>query len=130
MELEDGTRVERTRGTPQGGVVSPILANLFMHYIDTFLEQPVTIGRKTSSVTHAVRLIDEYVEESNPSLTPPERENLCTELFDKVRARHGDRRRSPDCEPEETPRYRDLLTKLMTKRPARPRMRKTAQKTG
>lgn len=32
MELEDGTRVERTRGTPQGGVVSPMLANLFMHY--------------------------------------------------------------------------------------------------
>jgi len=32
MELEDGTRVERTCGTPQGGVVSPILANLFMHY--------------------------------------------------------------------------------------------------
>jgi RNA-directed DNA polymerase len=32
MELEDGTRVERTRGTPQGGVVSPVLANLFMHY--------------------------------------------------------------------------------------------------
>jgi group II intron reverse transcriptase/maturase len=32
MEQEDGTRVERTRGTPQGGVVSPILANLFMHY--------------------------------------------------------------------------------------------------
>jgi RNA-directed DNA polymerase len=32
MEHEDGMRVERTRGTPQGGVVSPILANLFMHY--------------------------------------------------------------------------------------------------
>jgi RNA-directed DNA polymerase len=32
MELEDGTRVERTRGTPQGGVVSPVMANLFMHY--------------------------------------------------------------------------------------------------
>ena len=32
MELEDGTRVDRTRGTPQGGVVSPVLANLFMHY--------------------------------------------------------------------------------------------------
>jgi RNA-directed DNA polymerase len=32
MEREDGTTVERTRGTPQGGVVSPILANLFMHY--------------------------------------------------------------------------------------------------
>jgi RNA-directed DNA polymerase len=32
MVLEDGTTVERSRGTPQGGVVSPILANLFMHY--------------------------------------------------------------------------------------------------
>jgi group II intron reverse transcriptase/maturase len=32
MEHEDGTRIERSRGTPQGGVVSPILSNLFMHY--------------------------------------------------------------------------------------------------
>src|SRR3974390_2805308 len=40
MELEDGTRVERTRGTPQGGVVSPILANLFMHYtFDLWMER-------------------------------------------------------------------------------------------
>ena len=29
---ENGTKVERSRGTPQGGVVSSILANLFMHY--------------------------------------------------------------------------------------------------
>lgn len=32
MEMTDGQRVERTRGTPQGGVISPLLANLFMHY--------------------------------------------------------------------------------------------------
>ena len=32
LQLADGTRVERTRGTPQGGVVSPGLANLFLHY--------------------------------------------------------------------------------------------------
>jgi group II intron reverse transcriptase/maturase len=32
MVKEDGTTIERRRGTPQGGVVSPILANLFMHY--------------------------------------------------------------------------------------------------
>jgi RNA-directed DNA polymerase len=32
MEYPDGRLVERTRGTPQGGVVSPVLANLFMHY--------------------------------------------------------------------------------------------------
>jgi RNA-directed DNA polymerase len=29
---QDGQRIERNRGTPQGGVVSPILANLFLHY--------------------------------------------------------------------------------------------------
>src|SRR5436309_15927384 len=32
MEQADGLKAERTRGTPQGGVVSPILANLFLHY--------------------------------------------------------------------------------------------------
>ncbi len=30
--LEDGTIVLRTMGTPQGGVISPLLANLFLHY--------------------------------------------------------------------------------------------------
>ena len=28
----DGTMVNRDRGTPQGGVISPLLANLFLHY--------------------------------------------------------------------------------------------------
>jgi len=32
MVQEDGTIIERSQGTPQGGVVSPILSNLFMHY--------------------------------------------------------------------------------------------------
>ena len=29
---QDGARVERTRGSPQGAVVSPLLANIFMHH--------------------------------------------------------------------------------------------------
>jgi len=29
---EDGRLVERGKGTPQGGVISPLLANLFLHY--------------------------------------------------------------------------------------------------
>src|SRR5262249_36776385 len=32
VERPDGILMERTKGTPQGGVVSPLLANLFLHY--------------------------------------------------------------------------------------------------
>mgnify|MGYP004517881801 CR=1 FL=1 len=31
--MQDGTIVETTAGTPQGGVISPVLANLFLHYV-------------------------------------------------------------------------------------------------
>src|SRR5260370_40918978 len=32
FEGKEGSQVPRERGTPQGGVASPILMNLFMHY--------------------------------------------------------------------------------------------------
>jgi RNA-directed DNA polymerase len=32
IQMPGGTIKERTSGTPQGGVISPVLANLFMHY--------------------------------------------------------------------------------------------------
>lgn len=33
VQYRDGTQEPRTTGTPQGGVVSPLLANLFLHYV-------------------------------------------------------------------------------------------------
>lgn len=32
IQQPDGSIVKRTQGTPQGGVISPLLANLFLHY--------------------------------------------------------------------------------------------------
>lgn len=39
FQMQDGTLQERTSGTPQGGVISPVLANLFLHYaFDNFMK--------------------------------------------------------------------------------------------
>jgi retron-type reverse transcriptase len=38
LQLPDGTLQQRDRGTPQGSAVSPVLANLFLHYaFDTWM---------------------------------------------------------------------------------------------
>lgn len=40
IQEEDGTLTARERGTPQGGVISPLLANLFLHYVfDEWMRQ-------------------------------------------------------------------------------------------
>jgi RNA-directed DNA polymerase len=40
LQMADGTLVERDRGTPQGSAISPVLANLYLHYaFDSFLER-------------------------------------------------------------------------------------------
>ena len=40
LQKPDGTIVSRDRGTPQGSAISPLLANLFLHYVfDKWMEQ-------------------------------------------------------------------------------------------
>jgi RNA-directed DNA polymerase len=40
IQMPDGEQVDRNLGTPQGGVISPVLANLFLHYVfDRWLQK-------------------------------------------------------------------------------------------
>lgn len=58
--MEGGTRTTPTRGTPQGGVISPLLANIFLHeVIDAWFYRyalPLIRGRAT-----LVRYADDFV---------------------------------------------------------------------
>jgi len=61
FQLPDGTIKQRVAGTPQGGVISPVLANLFLHYaFDDYMEkefQAIDWARYADdAVTHCVSL--------------------------------------------------------------------------
>jgi len=55
VEKADGTPYDREKGTPQGGVISPLLANLYLHYsLDQWLD-------KKYPTTEFVRYADDVV---------------------------------------------------------------------
>ena len=40
--MEDGKRLDSDRGTPQGGLISPVLANVYLHYVlDLWMEKAI-----------------------------------------------------------------------------------------
>jgi RNA-directed DNA polymerase len=58
--LEDGNLSYPDEGSPQGGVVSPILSNIYLHYVlDMWFEQEVKPRLRGNS--HLIRFADDFV---------------------------------------------------------------------
>lgn len=53
--LEDGVYSETVSGTPQGGVISPLLSNIYLHFLDDVWE------RRCADVGKLVRYADDFV---------------------------------------------------------------------
>ena len=52
VQMEDGSVVPRTAGTPQGGVITPLLANLFLHYaFDMWMARTFRTSRSSATRT-------------------------------------------------------------------------------
>ena len=70
--MEDGTMRESLAGTPQGGVISPLLSNIYLHFFDQSWEKSlgvlvryaddfVVMCKKQSQVKEAQRRIEEML---------------------------------------------------------------------
>ncbi|TYR75039.1 group II intron reverse transcriptase/maturase [Rossellomorea vietnamensis] len=58
--MEEGKYFETDKGTPQGGVVSPILANVYLHYVlDLWFEK--VVRKQCKGQAYMVRYADDFV---------------------------------------------------------------------
>jgi RNA-directed DNA polymerase len=58
MQQPDGTLQQRDRGTPQGSSVSPVLANLFLHYaFDAWMVREFPMARFVVSGPTCARVV-------------------------------------------------------------------------
>jgi group II intron reverse transcriptase/maturase len=58
--MEDGERHETLVGTPQGGLISPVLANVYLHYVLDLWFQGV-VRKQCKGAAYIVRYADDFV---------------------------------------------------------------------
>ncbi len=57
--IEDAKHLRTKRGTPQGGLISPVLANIFLHYVlDKWFENYI---RPKCNYCHLIRYADDFI---------------------------------------------------------------------
>lgn len=79
--MEDGKWFETKEGTPQGAVISPLLANLYLHYV---LDLWVEAWRK--KVAHGDVIVVRYADDAVPGLQHrAEAERFLADLRERLR---------------------------------------------
>ena len=59
--MDDGKWQESERGTPQGAVISPILANICLHYVLDLWFKSERKSRKIGGGSYIIRYADDFV---------------------------------------------------------------------
>lgn len=58
--VEEGKFLPTSTGTPQGGIISPLLANIYLHYVlDVWFEEKVS--KKAKGAAYLIRYADDFV---------------------------------------------------------------------
>jgi group II intron reverse transcriptase/maturase len=58
--MEEGSLLPTTEGTPQGGIISPLLANIYLHYVlDLWFKE--TIRERCKGSVYLIRYADDFV---------------------------------------------------------------------
>lgn len=58
--MESGKRYDTVSGTPQGGIISPVLANIYLHYVVDLWFQKV-IRKQCRGAAYMVRYADDHI---------------------------------------------------------------------
>ena len=89
--MEDGRVTETVTGTPQGGVISPLLSNIYLHVLDTVWT------RRYTHVGVLVRYADDFVVMCDTKAACEQAEPRVREVFTRLGLeRHPDKTRQVD----------------------------------
>src|SRR5262249_10339888 len=114
--VEDWQYHKTYSGTPQGGIVSPILANIYLHEFDEFMEQKKRefdqgkerrTTKEWEKVTHAMAYLRRKID-ALPGDNSPETKAGREDLEQKIRELSATQKRLPASDPLD-PNYRRLF---------------------
>jgi group II intron reverse transcriptase/maturase len=77
--MEDGAYSETVSGTPQGGVISPLLSNIYLHYLDNVWQ------RQCAGIGKLVRYADDFVVLCKTAKDVEEAERRIRMIFERLK---------------------------------------------